>query len=78
MAETIDVTFFAGETMACVDFTILPDDIQEGDEDFTVDFEIQEDLTFAVVEGDTFTATVTILDEDGNRMIYKHVEDITL
>ena len=58
--------------MTCIFFEILQDGIQEGNEQFTVDFEIQDDLSFEVVEGDTVTATVTIIDDDGNR----HVADI--
>lgn len=57
--------FPAGETESCVRFNITDDNLQENDETFTVTFTPRPGM----MSGDHPTATVTIIDNDGNYII---------
>ena len=60
-----NVVIDSNDTELCVQFNITDDDIAlEGDEKFTVSFDIKSDNATAI-PGNGATSTVTIVDNDG-------------
>ena len=68
MSISMDVTFAAGSTMATVRVNITDDTDIEGDEMFTASL-TSSDSSVVIVNN---TATVTILDRDGNELSFTH------
>ena len=64
MLETLVASFAAGDTEACVHFTIRDDNIAvEGNENFIASFELPRAL--GILRGEPSTLNVTIIDDDG-------------
>ena len=63
VVETLTAMFEANDNTTCVEFTVVDDMIAlEGDETFTVTFTTPP----GIIPRSPFTATVTVIDDDGN------------
>ena len=66
ISDTLTASFTSGTTRACVNFIVRDDNVAlEGDETFTATFETPEGF----LTTDPSTATVTIIDDDGQLYI---------
>ena len=65
------VTFPAGSTTATFDVPINDDNILDGDEDFILTID-QTSLPTGVTRGSLGEATVTIVDDDGKKIIINY------
>ena len=68
ISESLD--FGVGEVQACIDITIIDDDILEPVEQFTVELETYSDF---VDIGNRNIATVNIFDNDSKQTMYSNM-----